>query len=128
MNISAWAIKNPIPSIMLFAMLCIVGLASFSATNVQDFPDIELPIVTISTRLEGASPSQMETEVARKIENAVASIGLVKHVHSNISDSLALVTVEFDLSKDSVEAKDRKFNRTNQTKLPQRSRFSPPKP
>jgi multidrug efflux pump subunit AcrB len=104
MNISAWAIKNPIPSIMLFAMLCIVGLSNFHATNVQDFPDIELPVVTITTRLEGASPSQMETEVARKIENAVASIGLVKHVHSNISDSQALVTVEFDLSKDSVEA------------------------
>ena len=104
MNISAWAIKNPIPSIMLFAMLCIVGLSNFKATNVQDFPDIELPVVTITTRLEGASPSQMETEVARKIENAVASIGLVKHVHSNISDSQALVTVEFDLSKDSVEA------------------------
>ena len=104
MNISAWAIKNPIPSIMLFAMLCIVGLANFRATNVQDFPDIELPIVTVNTRMEGASPTQMETEVARKIENAVASIGLVKHVHSSISDSLALVTVEFDLSKDSVEA------------------------
>lgn len=104
MNISAWAIKNPIPSIMLFAMLCIVGLSNFRAMNVQDFPDIELPVVTINTRLEGASPSQMETEVARKIENAVASIGLVKHVHSSISDSQALVTVEFDLSKDSVEA------------------------
>jgi multidrug efflux pump subunit AcrB len=104
MNISAWAIKNPIPSIMLFAMLCIVGVVNFRATNVQDFPDIELPIVTVNTRMEGASPAQMETEVARKIENAVASIGLVKHVHSNISDSQALVTVEFDLSKDSVEA------------------------
>ncbi|MFA6901745.1 MAG: efflux RND transporter permease subunit [Gallionellaceae bacterium] len=104
MNISAWAIKNPIPSILLFFMLCVVGLSNFRSTNVQDFPDIELPIVTVTTRLEGASPSQMETEVARKIENAVASIGLVKHIHSNISDSTALVTVEFDLEKDSVEA------------------------
>ena len=104
MNISAWAIKNPIPSILLFGMLCIVGLSSFRATNVQDFPDIELPIVTITTRMEGASPTQLETEVARKLENAVASIGLVKHIYSNISDSLALVTVEFDLEKDSVEA------------------------
>ncbi len=104
MNISAWAIKNPIPSILLFVMLCVVGLNSFRSTNVQDFPDIELPIVTITTRLEGATPSQMETEVARKIENAVASIGLVKHVHSSISDSMAIVTVEFDLEKDNTEA------------------------
>ena len=104
MNISAWAIKNPIPSILLFGLLCVVGLASFRSTNVQDFPDIELPIVTISTTLEGASPTQMETEVARKIENSVASIGMVKHIHSNISDSTAVITVEFDLEKDSAEA------------------------
>jgi multidrug efflux pump subunit AcrB len=104
MNISAWAIKNPIPSILLFGMLCLVGLMSFRSTVVQDFPDIELPIVTVTTRLEGAAPTQMETEVARKIENAVASIGKVKHIHSNISDSLAVVTVEFDLEKDSAEA------------------------
>lgn len=104
MNISAWAIKNPIPSILLFGMLCIVGLMSFRMTNVQDFPDIEVPIVTVNTRLEGASPTQMETEVARKIENSVASIGLVKHVHSSISDSSAITTVEFDLEKDSTEA------------------------
>lgn len=104
MNISAWAIKNPIPSILLFGMLCIVGLFSFRATVVQDFPDIELPIVTVTARLEGASPSQMETEVARKIENSVASIGLVKHIHSNISDSSAVITIEFDLEKDSIEA------------------------
>jgi multidrug efflux pump subunit AcrB len=104
MNISAWAIKNPIPSILLFGMLCIVGLMSFSATNVQDFPDIEVPIVTVNTRLEGASPSQMETEVARKIENSVATIGLVKHIHSSISDSSAITTIEFDLEKDSTEA------------------------
>jgi multidrug efflux pump subunit AcrB len=104
MNISAWAIKNPIPSILLFGMLCLVGLMSFRATNVQDFPDIEVPIVTVTTRLEGASPTQMETEVARKIENSVASIGMVSHIHSNISDSSAIITVEFDLAKDSTEA------------------------
>ena len=79
-------------------------LASFHSTNVQDFPDIELPIVTVSATLEGAAPTQMETEVARKIENAVASIGMVKHIHSNISDSAAIITVEFDLEKDSAEA------------------------
>lgn len=104
MNISAWAIKNPIPSILLFLMLCLIGLMNFRSTGVQDFPDIELPIVTITTRLEGASPIQMETEVARKIENSMASLGQVKHIHSNISDGSATVTVEFDLEKDTSEA------------------------
>ena len=104
MNISAWSIKNPIPSILLFGMLCLVGLMSFHSTVVQDFPDIELPIVTVTARLEGAAPNQMETEVAKKIENAVASIGKVQHIHSSISDSVAVITVEFDLEKDSAEA------------------------
>ena len=75
----------------------------FPFDQCEDSPDIELPIVTVSTTLEGASPTQMETEVARKIENAVAGIGMVKHIHSNISDSTAIITVEFDL-EDSAEA------------------------
>ena len=104
MNISAWAIKNPIPSILLFGMMCLVGLMMFRSTNVQDFPDIELPIVTVTARMEGAAPTQMETEVARKLEDAVSSIGKVKHIHANVSDSTAVVTVEFDLEKDSAEA------------------------
>ncbi|MEQ1915778.1 MAG: efflux RND transporter permease subunit, partial [Gallionella sp.] len=85
MNLSAWAIRNPIPSILLFIMLTLVGLGSYKAMMVQDFPDIELPVVTITATLEGAAPAQMETEVARKIENAVASLGQVQHVYANIT-------------------------------------------
>ncbi len=106
MNISAWAIRNPIPSILLFVMLTLVGLASFKTMLVQDAPDIELPIVVITANLEGAAPVQMETEIARKVENAVASLGKVKHVYSNITDGTARVSVEFDLEKDSNEAVD----------------------
>lgn len=104
MNLSAWAIRNPIPSILLFLMLTLVGLGSYKAMMVQDFPDIELPVVTITANLEGAAPAQMETEVARKIENAVASLGQVQHVYANITDGQALVSVEFNLEKDVAEA------------------------
>ena len=104
MNLSAWAIRNPIPSILLFIMLTLVGLGSYKAMMVQDFPDIELPVVTITAKLEGAAPAQMETEVARKIENAVASLGQVQHVYANITDGSALVSVEFNLEKDVSEA------------------------
>jgi len=104
MNLSAWAIRNPIPSILLFIMLTLVGLGSYKAMMVQDFPDIELPVVTITAKLEGAAPAQMETEVARKIENAVASLGQVQHVYANITDGQALVSVEFNLEKDVSEA------------------------
>ena len=104
MNLSAWAIRNPIPSILLFIMLTLVGLGSYKAMKVQDFPDIELPVVTITANLEGAAPGQMETEVARKIENSVASLGQVQHVYANITDGSALISVEFNLEKDTTEA------------------------
>src|SRR3989338_6489452 len=104
MNFSAWAIKTPIPSILLFIMLTIFWLMSFKTMMVQDFPDIELPIVVVTANLEGAAPTQMETEVARKIENAVASLGDVKHVYASITDGSAKVSVEFNLEKNTSEA------------------------
>lgn len=73
MNFSAWAIRTPIPSILLFIMLTLAGLMSFKGMLVQDFPDIELPVIVVTANLEGAAPAQMETEVARKIENSVVT-------------------------------------------------------
>ncbi len=104
MNFSAWAIRSPIPSIMLFVLLTLVGLKSFDAMMVQDFPDIELPVVTVTAKLEGAAPVQMETEVARKIENSLASLGQVEHLYTKITDGTATVSVEFNLEKDVSEA------------------------
>ena len=69
MNVSAWSIRNPIPGVLLFIMLTLVGLMAFKAMKIQNFPDIDLPTVTVTALLPGASPAQLETEVARKIEN-----------------------------------------------------------
>ena len=104
MNVSAWAIKNPIPAIMFFILLTFAGLVSFKMSGVQDFPDIELPMVTVSASLPGAAPAQLETEVARKIENAVSSLQGVKHIYTNILDGAATISVEFVLEKNPIEA------------------------
>ncbi len=104
MNFSAWAIRTPIPSILLFVMLTLFGVMSFRSMMIQDFPDIELPVVVVTANLEGAAPVQMETEVSRKIENAVASLGDVKHVYAAITDGSAKVSVEFNLEKNTDEA------------------------
>ncbi|WP_035852104.1 efflux RND transporter permease subunit [Deefgea rivuli] len=106
MNVSAWSIKNPIPAIMLFVLLSLGGLMSFSKMKVQDFPDVELPMVTVTAILEGAAPAQLETEVARKLENSVSALQGVKHVYSNISDGVVGMTVEFELEKPINEAVD----------------------
>ena len=103
-NVSSWSIKNPIVSIVFFILLTVAGLVSFKMTGVQDFPDIELPVVTISASLPGAAPAQLETEVARKIENAVAPLQGVKHIYTNILDGAANISVEFNLEKNAAEA------------------------
>jgi len=105
-NVSSWSIRNPTPAILLFVMLTLVGLLGFRAMKIQQFPDIELPTVTVSATLPGASPAQMETEVARKIENAVATLQNVKHIYTKVQDGTATITVEFRLEKPTQEAVD----------------------
>ena len=104
MNFSSLSIKNPIPAIMLFALLTLAGLLAYKANPVQDFPDIELPIVTVSAVLPGAAPAQLETEVARKIEDSVATLQGVKNIYTKVLDGVVTVTVEFILEKQIAEA------------------------
>lgn len=104
MNFSSLSIKNPIPAIMLFALLTLAGLLAYKANPVQDFPDIELPIVTVSASLPGAAPAQLETEVARKIEDSVATLQGVKNIYTKVLDGVATITVEFILEKQIAEA------------------------
>ena len=62
MNVSAWSIRNPTPSILLFIMLTLVGVLGFNAMKVQQFPDIELPTVTaqrISREMVAKEPKPM---------------------------------------------------------------------
>jgi multidrug efflux pump subunit AcrB len=99
MNFSALSIKNPIPAIMLFVLLSLAGILAYKANAVQDFPDIELPIVTVTAALDGAAPAQLETEVARKIEDSVATLQGVKNIYTKVLDGVATVTVEFILEK-----------------------------
>lgn len=94
MNVSTWSIRNPIPGVLLFIMLSFLGLAGFNAMRIQNFPDIDLPTVTVSAALPGASPAQLETEVARKIENSVATVQGVKHIYTEVQDGVATVTVQ----------------------------------
>ncbi len=106
MNVSAWSIKNPIPAVMFFVMVTLAGLYSFGAMKVQQFPDIELPTVTVSASLPGAAPAQLETEVARKLENAIASLQGLKNIYTNVQDGAVTITAEFRLEKPTQEAVD----------------------
>ena len=106
MNVSAWSIKNPIPAVMLFVLLTFAGMWSFKAMKVQNFPDLDLPTVTVNASLPGAAPAQLENDVARKLENAISTLQGLKHITTRISDGGVSITAEFRLEKPVQEAVD----------------------
>lgn len=116
MNVSAWSIRNPIPSILLFIMLGLAGLLCFHWMKIQQFPDIELPMVTVTAALPGAAPPQLETEVARKIENSIATLQGLRNQYTNIQDGVVSVTAEFELEKPLQEAVDDVRNAVSQVR------------
>jgi len=104
MNFSALSIRHPIPAILLFTLLSIAGVLSFRALEVQDFPDIELPMVTVEASLPGAAPATLETEVARKLENSIATLQGIKNMYTKILEGVVVINVEFVLEKNVMEA------------------------
>ena len=121
MNFSAWSIKNPVPSLLLFVLLTVFGLVSLGKLGIQDFPDMDLPTVRISAALEGAAPAQLETEVARKIEDKLASLTKLDHVTTTITDGSVAISVSFEIDKNSEEALNEVRNAVDSAKadLPQ---------
>ena len=105
-NFSAWSIRNPIPSVMLFVLLTLAGAYSFVAMKVQNFPDIDLPTVVVTAALPGAAPTQLETDVARKLENSVATVQGLKHMTTKVQDGVVTLMAEFRLEKPVQEAVD----------------------
>jgi len=103
-NFSALSIRHPVPAILLFALLTLAGLLAFRSNAIQDFPDIELPIVNVVASLPGAAPAQLETEVARKIEGSVATLQGIKNIYTKVLDGQVTVTVEFVLEKNLSDA------------------------
>ena len=97
MNISAWAIRNPVPSLVLFMVLMTLGLTTFANMPVKRFPNIDIPVVTVLITQPGASPSELETQVTKKVEDAVAGITGVKHIISNVVEGASTTTLEFNL-------------------------------
>ena len=106
MNVSSWSIRNPIPAVMLFVLLTFGGLLAFKGMKVQNFPDIDLPTVSVTAALPGASPSQLETDVARKLENSIATVQGIKHIMTKVQDGSVAITAEFRLEKPVQEAVD----------------------
>ena len=74
MNVSAWSIRNPIPAVLMFVVLTLLGLVAFKAMKIQQFPDIDLPMVTVTASLPGAAPAQMLEQAAMAARAAIAKL------------------------------------------------------
>jgi multidrug efflux pump subunit AcrB len=105
-NFVTWSIRNPVPVIMMFLTLVVGGLLSFPKLSVQDMPDITFPFVIVSVGYAGVPPSQMETEITRKVEDAVSTIVGIEHISSSVSTGSSQTFIEFQFHADISQAMD----------------------
>lgn len=96
-NISAWSIRSPIPSLVLFLVLTVAGLLAFRTLGVDENPNIDVPLVAVTVTEVGAAPSELETQVTRKIEDAIAGVGNIKHITSTVNEGVSTTSIEFEL-------------------------------
>ncbi|QLE40290.1 efflux RND transporter permease subunit [Nostoc sp. C052] len=103
-NISAWSIKKPVPTIVLFLILTVVGWFSFISLGIDINPNIDVPTVSIKVTQPGAGPAELESQVTKKIEDAVAGLGNIDYMVSTVSDGNSQTTINFVLGTDSDRA------------------------
>ncbi|MBD2596536.1 efflux RND transporter permease subunit [Nostoc spongiaeforme FACHB-130] len=103
-NISAWSIKKPVPTIVLFLILTIVGWLSFISLGIDTNPNIDVPAVSVTVTQPGAGPAELESQVTKKIEDAVAGLGNIDNMISSVSDGKSTTTINFVLGTNSDRA------------------------
>lgn len=93
-------VRRPVFTWVLMLILLVVGGTSFVGLGVDRFPDIDFPVVIVSTQLTGASPEQVETEISEPMEEALNAISGLDELRSNSYEGLSVVVAQFDLDKD----------------------------
>jgi hydrophobe/amphiphile efflux-1 (HAE1) family protein len=96
-NISAWSIKKPVPTIIIFAILTAVGWFSFTTLGVDINPNIDVPTVSVVVTQSGAGPAELESQVTKKVEDAVASLGNIDELRSTVTDGVSTTVINFVL-------------------------------
>ncbi|MFN3228574.1 MAG: efflux RND transporter permease subunit, partial [Asticcacaulis sp.] len=99
-RISSWSIRQPIPTLIFFLVITIAGLMSFTKLRINNFPDVTFPVVTVTVAQPGAAPAEIESQVARIVEDSVSGIGSVRHIYTTLGDGYANVSIEFQLGVD----------------------------
>ncbi|ELS02450.1 cation/multidrug efflux pump [Xenococcus sp. PCC 7305] len=103
-HLSAWSIKKPVPTIVTFLILGIVGITSFLGLGIDDTPNIDIPVVSINITQRGASPTELENQVTKKVEDAVANLDDIDELVSTVTEGNSTTTINFELGTDADQA------------------------
>jgi multidrug efflux pump subunit AcrB len=97
LNISAWSIRQPLPSIVFSIILLILGWMSFTKLAVTRLPNADIPVISVAVGQFGAAPAELESQVTKIIEDGVSGVENARHITSKITDGLSVTTIEFSL-------------------------------
>ncbi|MGI0481884.1 efflux RND transporter permease subunit [Geminocystis sp. CENA526] len=103
-HVSTWSVKNPVSVLVLFLCLTIFGLFSFFQLGINDQPNIDIPLVQVTIIQRGAGPEELESQVTKLVEDAVAPINLVDNIISTVTDGSSVTVIEFELEADANQA------------------------
>jgi len=115
-RLSAWGIRNPIPVTVLFIALVLMGLYAYFQLPIKNFPNVQFPAVSVSVTRSGAAPAEMESQITRPIENAMAGLSNVQNIASTITQGSSTTLVQFYLGTDLQKAVDDVRTRTDQAR------------
>src|SRR3546814_10137233 len=96
-----WSIRNPVPPLVLFFMLTVLGIAGFMSMDVNQMPDVSFPAVNVTISQPGAAPTEIETQITQKVEAAVRSVNGVDEIQSTAREGSSNTTVQFEIGRDS---------------------------
>ena len=96
-NISAWSIRNPVPPIVLFVALTLAGIVSFIRMDVNAQPDIDFPVAYVTISQPGAAPSELETQVTKRVEAAARSLQGIDEIRSTVEEGSSTTSIQLKI-------------------------------
>src|SRR6266496_1080518 len=93
------SVRRPIFATVLILVIAVVGLVGYGKLNVDRFPNVDLPVVSVTTLLRGAAPEEVETELTDRIEEAVNTISGIDELRSTSTEGVSQVFITFALEK-----------------------------
>jgi hydrophobe/amphiphile efflux-1 (HAE1) family protein len=104
LNVSAWSIRHPLTPIVMAAAIVALGFISFTKLPITRLPSVDVPLVTVTISQFGAAPGELEGQVTKKVEDAVAGVGGAHHIDSTITDGISITSITFRLGTDTDRA------------------------